>query len=174
MLSSSNNYKGRAAFALLLALVMFAGLTSCGYRLASEMPSILGDGTKTLKIKNVDHPTMHAWMPYEIRSILRDEINARHMARWVDSGPADFEIEVKVVSYTTREWMRSEIDYSMLWRAALRIEAIVYRGDDNVEIWRSGPMSYDDIVESAEERSAANDLITQLIRRIVDKMRYTF
>ena len=174
MLSSSNNYKGRAAFALLLALTLLAGLTSCGYKLASEMPSILGDGTKTLKIKSVDHPTMHAWIPYEIRSVLRDEINARHMARWVDSGPADFEIEIKVISYTAREWMRSEIDSSLLWSASLRIEAIVYRGEDNVEIWRSGPMSYNDVVENSDEKSLAGDLITQLVRRIVDRMRYTF
>ncbi len=174
MLSSSSNYKVRTSFVLLLAFSLLAGLASCGYKLASEAPSVIGDGSKTLKIKNVDHPTMHAWLPYEIRSALRDEINARHMARWVDSGPADFEIEIKVLSYTMREWMRSELDYSMLWTANLRLEAIVYRGADNVEIWRSGPMSYNDIVENPEEKGAAGDLIVQLVRRIVDKLRYTF
>ena len=157
------------------ALFLVCLLSSCaGYTLEADSPSIFGSSDKTLKIKEVDYPTLQPWLPYVIRSSLRDEINARHLATWVDSGPADFEMQIKVVSYTTNEWMSDEIDHTMLFSSSMVIEATVYDGSTNKVVWRSGPVAYSDVLEQANERLAANDLVTQIVRQTVDKMRNTF
>ncbi len=155
---------------LLLTLL----LGGCGYHLASSSPSIIGDGTKTLKIKGVDSPTLHAWLPNAIRSRLRDEIGARYLAKWVDSGSADYEIQINVLDFSTREWIRTEQDTSQVYSTSLRIEAIIYEGSTNKEIWRSGSIGYSEYSENADEKQASADIITQVVRKLADKMRNTF
>jgi hypothetical protein len=158
---------------LLAGLLCAAALTGCaGYQLAADAPNIFGEGKKTLKIKGVDYPTLQAWLPYRIRSALRDEITARHLASWVDSGPADFEIQINVLSYTSRQWMRSAQDTTLLYSNTMVLEAIVYNGSTNTEVWRSGRVSYSENLE--QSLTEADVTITQIIRQLVDKMRNTF
>ena len=161
---------------LLLTLLLPAFLlpAACGYRPGSETPSVIGDGTKTLKIKGVDYPTLEPWLPHAIRSRLRDEVNARYLAKWVDSGSADYEIQINVISYTSRQWIRTELDTTILRDSLLTIEAIVYEGNTNKEIWRSGKISYSERLEQASNKAVAGDIITQTVRMLMDKMRNTF
>lgn len=156
-------------------LLVFAVLSGgCGYHLASSSPSILGDGSKTLKVKGVDSPTLHAWLPNAIRSRLRDEIGARYLAKWVDSGTADYNIQINVADFSTREWIRTEQDTSQMYTTSLTIEAIIYDGSNNKEVWRSGHIGYSEYSEMADEKQASSDIITQVVRRLADKMRNTF
>jgi hypothetical protein len=92
----------------------------------------------------------------------------------VDSGSADYEIQVNVLSFTSREWIRTEIDTTQLFRIQLTVEAILYDGSTNREVWRSGKISYSERQEEAEERIGAADIITQTVRQLVDAMRNTF
>ncbi|MDR2489014.1 MAG: LPS assembly lipoprotein LptE [Desulfovibrio sp.] len=150
-------------------------LAACaGYQLGNEGSSVLGDGKKTLKIKGVDFPTLQPWLPYAIRSRLRDEVNARRLARWVDNGSADYEMQINVLFFTTRQWIRSELDTSLLYDSDLTIEAIIYDGSTNKEIWRSGKLSYAEQLEKSEDRAVAEDIITQTVRMLADRMRNTF
>jgi hypothetical protein len=152
---------------------LLAVLSGCaGYHLATDAPSIFGEGRKTLKIKGVDYPTLQAWLPSRIRSVLRDEVTARHLASWVDSGPADFEIQINVISYISREWMRDARDMTMLYATTLTLEGVVYSGSTNQEVWRSGRVSYTENTEQSMVDS--NTTITQTIRQLVDKMRDKF
>lgn len=167
----------RPALPVIVLLLLLVGtlLEGCaGYRLASETPSVLGDGKKTLKVKGVDYPTLHPWMPFAIRSRLRDEINARYLAQWVDSGSADYEIQINVISFTTRQWIRSELDTSLLYDSTMTIEAILYEGSTNKEVWRSGKIMYSERTEETDDKVMAGDLITQVMRMLADRMRNTF
>ena len=157
--------------AWLLAAVAISG---CGYQLASNSPSIIGDGTRTLKVKGVDSPTLHPWLPHIIRSELRNEIGARYLARWVDSGSADYEMQINVLNFSTREWIRTELDTTQLYATSLTLEAIIYDGSTNKEIWRSGPLSYSEREEHANEKAASGYIITQVIRKLADTMRKAF
>ncbi len=134
----------------------------------------MGDGSKTLKVKGVDNPTLYPWLPYSIRSALRDEIGARYLAKWVDSGSADYEIQINIISYTSREWIRTEVDTSQLYDTNLVIDAVLYEGSSNREIWRSGHISYAERTEHAEEKRISGDIITQVMRLLADKLRNTF
>ncbi len=176
MWSRTDFSKSRKSIRVFFLLAVFAvmALSGCGYRLASDTPSVLGDGSKTLKVKGIESPTLHPWLPYAIRSRLRDEIGARYLARWVDSGPADYEIQVNVINFTTSEWIRTEFDTSQLYSMQLTLEAIVYEGSGNKEIWRSGQISYSEYDERVDERAASGNIITQVIRKLADTMRQKF
>jgi hypothetical protein len=164
---------GLARPALLTGLLLLAVLWGCaGYRLAADAPSVFGQGEKTLKVKGVDYPTLHPELPYRIRSILRDEITARHLAAWVDSGPADFEIQINVISYTSRQWMRDRLDRTVLYSTTMTLQAIVYEGSTNNVVWRSGSVSYSDSIEQAQ--TDVDPIIVQTIRELVDHMRNKF
>lgn len=166
-----NTTPKRLAVLLLLCL----WLCGCaGYQLASSGSSVMGDGTKLLKVKGVDNPTLYSWLPHAIRSRLRDEIGARYLAKWVDSGQADYEIQINIISFTSREWIRSELDTAQLYDTRLTIEAILYDGSTNREVWRSGAISYDERSEEVDEKTASADIITQTVRILADKMRNTF
>jgi len=155
-------------------LLAAAALPGCGYQLATNTPSIIGDGTRTLKVKGVDSPTLHPWLPHAIRSELRNEIGARHLARWVDSGSADYEIQINVINFSTTEWVRTKFDTSQLYSTILTLEAIIYDGSTNKEIWRSGPLAYSEYEEHANEKAASGYIITQVIRKLADTMRNAF
>jgi len=157
-----------------LALLVALTFSGCGYQLASTMPSVIGDGTRTLKVKGVDSPTLHPWLPYAIRSELRNEIGARYLARWVDSGFADYEIQVNVHNFSTREWIRTEQDATQLYATSLSLEAVIYDGRTNREVWRSGHLFYSEYEAHANEQAASGHIISQIIRQLADKMRQEF
>lgn len=163
----------RTLFCLTLFLAA-AVVCGCGYRMAGDSPSVIGDGSKTLKVKGVDYPTLHPWLPHSIRSKLRDEIGARHLARWVDSGPADYAIQINVISFSTRQWVRTELDTTQLFSTSMVLEAVIYDGSTNKEVWRSGQLSYSEYEEKSDEKAASGDIITQIIRQLADAMRRTF
>lgn len=157
-------------FCLLFCLL----LSSCGYGLNSRQETVLGPGTVTMKMKGVEHPTLYPWMGQVIRSSLRDELGARKVAVWVDDGPADYSIQINVSSFTIRSYLESSQDVTVIYTGAIQLQAIVYRGSDNSEVWRSGMESYSDYYEDYSDRSAAEQLSLQAIRRLVAQMRNTF
>ncbi len=160
---------------LMCLALMLAVLSACGgYQFAPDSPSIFGDGSKTIKVKGVDYPTLQPWLPHALRSSLRDELAARHMAVWVDSGPADYEIQIKVLSFTSREWFNADTNIPAIYDNRLTLEAIVYQGDTNRVVWRSGAISYSDHEENPSEYSGSGDIITQTMRLLIDKMRNAF
>ena len=164
---------------LLCALATFWG---CGYQLGADAPSIFrsGNGTgtstklPTLKVKSIEHPTTHPWMTYDLRKRLRDEIGARHLAAWVDSGRADFEITLKVSGFYYRSHVTTRDDISQLYAADLVLEAFVYDGTTNRLVWRSGQVGYSKPYEVIEEKVVAEELATHVIRQLVDRMRQAF
>ncbi|MDR2075979.1 MAG: DUF4136 domain-containing protein [Desulfovibrio sp.] len=171
--SSRSLPAGPPRIPFLAGLLLLAILSGCaGYHLATDAPSIFGQDGKTLKMKGVDYPTLQAWLPYRIRSALRDEVTARHLASWVDSGPADFEIQVNIISYTSRQWMQDARSRTLLYSTTMTLEAIVYNGSTNKEVWRSGRVAYSENVE--QPQTEVDIVITQIIRLLVDKMRSTF
>lgn len=161
--------------AVLFGILALAG---CGYGLGAEGPSVLdtpaGGGLPTLKIKSVENPTLYPWLSYILRTELRDEIAARDLARWVDSGKADYELAIKVERFTIRSWLTNADDATMLYSAEISMYGTVYRGDSNEEVWRSGTIGYSQNYDSVQERTIAADLTRELARRFASAMRQKF
>ncbi|WP_353118673.1 LPS assembly lipoprotein LptE [Nitratidesulfovibrio sp.] len=157
---------------LLAALAVLSGCA--GYNLTSEETGIFGDGSKTLKIKSVDNPTMYPWLPYMLRSALRDEVAARSLAVWKDEGRADYEIKLRVHYFRLRGDVRDSDDRTQLYTASMAADATVYDGTTNAVLWESKLVTYYDSYDTYNEREAAERVGIELVRRLVDRMRQRF
>lgn len=153
-------------------------LAGCGYVWRGQEGSlsehsVLGAGNKTLKIKSVEQTTLYPWLSYRIRSLVRDDINARSLAVWVDDGPADYTLTIRVPSFQVRSYgvYRSR---TLLFTATIKMEFIVYDGKTNTEVWRSGVIEYSENYETANEENAMKDIITMVVRRCMDSLQQRF
>jgi hypothetical protein len=61
-----------------------------------------------------------------------------------------------------------------LYATSLSLEAIIYDGSTNREIWRSGTLSYSEYEEHVDEKAASRNIIAQVIRKLADTMRKAF
>lgn len=161
--------------AVLFGILALAG---CGYGLGTEGPSVLDTpaegGLPTLKFKSVENPTLYPWLSYVIRTELRDEIAARDIARWVDSGKADYELAITVENFVIRSWLTDTDNATTLYSASITLRGTVYRGDSNEEVWRSGTLQYSQSYDSIQERTVAADLTRELAHRFASAMRQNF
>ena len=168
----------RALPRLLFVCVLAVSLAGCGYGFGTESASVLeptAPGTlPTIKVKSVENPTLYPWLSYLVRSELRDELAARGIAQWVDSGRADYEISIKIESFQMRSWFTDSEDRTTLFSPTMTLTGIVHRGDSNAEVWRSSALSYTQSYETAQERVAAADLTRELVRRLITRMRSAF
>lgn len=165
---------GRLALLLCLLIVTIFGLNGCGYSMGGSQETVMGDASKTLMVKGVEHPTMFPWLGYVVRSELRDELGARNVATWVDSAPADYSILIKIDRFTMRSSIHDDNDVTLVFDGNMTLEAFVYRDSDNVEVWRSGIIEYFNTFETNVPEEAGEMLTKQCIRRLVSKMRNTF
>lgn len=170
-------------FICLLAMLIPVG---CGYHLASRDPSVLtklsnstatqgnGEELPTMKIKGINNPTLYVSLEHQLRAAFRDAIANRNIARWVDSGLADYELQINIISYTMTGWGYSNSGESVMYKAALIMEGIVYSGETNQEVWRSGQVSLSRTYDTDNETEAAYALAIEVVERITDRMRSVF
>lgn len=164
-----------AGLALLLCTALLGGCsyTWKGQQSAHSSNSVLGDGTKTVRIRDVEHSTLYAWMPYSVRSLLRDEINARRLASWQDSGQADYELSVRIPTFTVQAYGQSR-ETNQLFTVTMSLELQVFDGHTNEQVWRSGLISYAERYQSVNEERAIDEAIRNIMLRAVDSMQNTF
>lgn len=165
----------QVAVAFLLLCILLSG---CGYTLRGQEgsrseDSVLGNGSKTLKIKEIDQTTLFPWLPYMVRSILRDDITERGLAQWVDEGASDYTLTVKIASFQIRSYGQYQHS-SQLFTGTLNMQLILYDGRTNTEVWQSGPLYYSDNFENANEEEAIREILQMTIRRAVDRLQQKF
>ena len=159
-------------------LCIFCLLAGCGYSWRGEEASratvsVLGDGSKTLKIRNIEQSTMYTWLPYMVRSLLRDDITARGLAQWRDSGEADFGLSLRVNSFQIRSYGQNKYK-NILFTGTASMELILYDGQTNTEVWNSGALTYSDTFENANEEQAIQEILRMGVRRLVDRLQQRF
>ena len=108
-----------------------------------------------------------------IRSQIRDDINARGLAVWKDSGETDFTLTVRVPSFQIRSYGEYK-NQTLLFTATIRMEFIVFDGKTNTEVWRSGLNSYSEQYENANEEQAIRETVRMAIRRCMDNLQQRF
>ena len=167
------NTKKTAFLSLLLFVFLFL-LSGCGYNVASEEPSVLGSGEKTLKVKRIENPTLYSWLSYQMRTILHDEINYRQMAKWVDSGESDYEIEIVVTRFHLDDHGYTSSGSSVMFSASMTMQMRLYDASTNREVWNSGNVSYSRVYDTDNAQAATEELSRELILRCLDRMRFVF
>lgn len=179
-------YKPRNASLILLSCLLAAVVTGCGYQLTSREPSVLtrqynataasenGQELPSIKIKGISNPTLYISLEHQLRGAFRDAIANRNIARWQDSGVADYELQINIIKYTMDGWGYSNTGDSVMYRARLIMEAVIYSGETNQPVWNSGQVSLSRTYDTDNERDAAYALALEVVDRIVDRMRSAF
>lgn len=156
------------------ALVLCLLMGGCGYQWQGfdnpTVNSVVGDGSSTLKIGRLEQVTMYPWVPYYLRSIIRDEVNLRKLARWVDSGYADYTMDLRVPSFLMRSYASNAEDVTLLNAATVKLEIVITKGNTGEVIWRSGIISYSENYENTRESVAIREVLTQVVNRGLDRM----
>jgi len=152
-------------------------ISGCGYTLRGQTDAIpnnaiLGDGTKTVKIKSVEQVTMFSWLPYVVRSALRDGINERGIARW-SNGNTDYNINVNITNYSnTNDNNTSGASY--LYTVSLSLELVVLDGHTNKQVGTSSTVSYTNSYQHESEETAVREIARECVRRALDNLQQRF
>ncbi|WBF67496.1 LPS assembly lipoprotein LptE [Desulfovibrio subterraneus] len=173
-LPTSRNSVVGVARLLLLVLTATVLLSGCGYTLAGKEKGIFGSSKATVRMGSVENPTMYAWLPPRLRSLMRDEIHKRNLARWVDSSPSDYTMRIVINEFRLRSHMQNTDDVTLIYSASLSFEAIVYSGAKNAVVWRSGKESLSRTYDAKNEQEAGSELAQLLVQRVCDRMRHNF
>ena len=173
--------------ALLLVCILGAILQAgCGYHLASRDPSVLtrmsnstatSDGEAslpTMKVKGISNPTLYISLEHQLRAAFRDAIANRKVARWQDFGLADYELQINIIKYTMDGWGYSSSGDSVMYVASATMEIVIYSGETNQEVWRSGQIYLSRTYDTDNEQEAAYALSLEIAERLVDRMRSVF
>ena len=140
----------------------------------SRAQSVLGDGSQTIKIERVEQVTMYPWVPYYLHSIVRDEVNLRRLAKWVDDGPADYLLTITMPSFNVRSSVSNRQDVTLLSSSTVTLELVVRSGRNGSVVWRSGAVSYSDTFETVDEASAIRNGLEEALDRALDRMQQKF
>jgi len=159
--------------ACLMLLMCACGYTLRGQENSAATHSVLGNGSQTLKFLNVEQPTIQTNLTYIIRSQLRDEINARSLAIWKDSGVADLGLSVRVDNFHVWAYGQSR-SQNLLYTASINIELLLYDGRTNTITWRSGAIAYSEQYANVSEETAIRETLQSAIRRGMDRMQQEF
>ena len=171
------NWKGLAAAAL-CCIGLFVG--GCGYQTdgfstaSSRAHSVLGNGSSTIKFDKVEQITLFPWVQYYTRGVVRDEVNLRRLARWVDDGNADYLLTVNMTGFKVRSSISNRVDNTLLSTTTVALEMIVRSGKTGAVVWKSGPVTYNDKFEVVDEDSAVREGIKEVVRRALDLMQQEF
>lgn len=162
----------------LLCLMGVLLCSGCGYIWRGEPGSrsensVLGTGSSTLRIKSVEQNTLYPWLTYAIRSQIRDEVNTRKLAVWADQGDTDFTLGVRIISFQIRGYGEYQ-NQTLLFTATINMELIVFDGATNTEVWRSGAVLYSENYENINEEAAIRDVVTEGLRRGMDRLQQRF
>jgi len=162
----------------LFCLCLCLAVAACGYqwqgvhRQASS--SVLGDGSKTLRIASVEQSSIYPWVPYMLRSLAWDEITLRKLARLVDQGEADYTLEIRVPSFEIQSSIRDRDEVTLLSTATVRLELVVCHGGSGAVAWRSGVVSYSENYTEPRESTVIQEILTQALYIAMDRMQSAF
>lgn len=163
-----------AASVLLVALLSLQGCA--GYQLAADESSVFGGKQSTIRVREVDNPSLFSWVGTVVRSELRDEITNRDMATWRDDGKTDYSIAVIVDKITITGRAADTSDADRLFTTYVSLKAVVYDDNTNTIVWDSGFTSVNETYRtySGTDQQAAVIAVRKATRYIVDRMRQTF
>ena len=168
----------KMAHSLLVAAIMALPLAGCGYQWQgsenASASSVLGVGVSTVKIVGVEQSSLYPWVPYYLRSLMRDEITLRRLAKWQDDGEADYTLEMRMPSFSVSSYVSNTEDITLINAATVYLEVIVYEGGSGAVAWRSGLVGYSDHFENQREHVAIRELLREVVRRTVDRMQLRF
>ncbi|MEZ6853382.1 LPS assembly lipoprotein LptE [Halodesulfovibrio aestuarii] len=156
-----------------LCLLASLSLTGCGYSLTNNQPSILGNGSSTMRIREVKNATIYPWINQIVRSSMYDEITNRNIAIMTGSESADYSMVIDIEKFTISSRVLGTKDETLEYTVYLVFNATVY-DNKNEQVWSSGSTGRSRSYPVSDARLAGTQIANLLVQKMVDNMRNRF
>lgn len=156
-----------------LCLLASLSLTGCGYSLTNNQPSLFGNGSSTMRIREVKNSTIYPWINQIVRSSMYDEITDRNIAMMTASESSDYSMVINITKFTIDSRVLGTKEETLEYTVALTFNAEVY-DDKNEQVWTSGSTSLSRAYPVSDARLAGTQITNLLVEKLADKMRNTF
>lgn len=156
-------------------LTLFAALTltGCGYTFTNNQPSLFGDGSSTMRIREVKNSTIYPWINQVLRTSMYDEITDRDIAVMTGSEDADYSMVIDIQKFTIDSRVRGKKNETLDYTITLTFTVSVYNKNNEL-VWASERTSLARSYPTSDARLAGTQISNLLVEKIVDKMRNTF
>ena len=164
------------------ALLSILNLSACGYKIQGQEESrytyktatILGDGSKSLRIDEVEQATLYPWLPFYVMQKVRDEINLRNIAEYSSSLDADYYAKIEILSFDVTAFDEDYYKTASLTSADVRLNIDIFETNTNSKVWSSGTVAYSETYERIKSEQALREILQEAIKLAFDRIQYSF
>ncbi|MCT4536169.1 hypothetical protein [Halodesulfovibrio sp.] len=157
----------------LICLLATLALSGCGYTFTNNQPSLFGDGSSTMRIREVKNSTIYPWITQVVRTAMYDEITDRNLAVMTASDKADYSMVIDVEKFTINSRIKGTKDETLEYTVTIIFSTSVY-SKANKLVWTSDKTTLSRSYPVSDERTAGVEIINLLVEKMADKMRNTF
>lgn len=148
------------------------GLAGCGYGF-NYGDTVLPKDSNTLAIAEVVNPTTYSWLEHRLRSVVRDEVIRKGVAKWTSVEDAEYLLYLNIEKYTRQTAVSGAKDQTLQSTASIFVEGVIRSADEREIIWRSGLIGKGWRFEKGHDK--ADNIVTDLVaRELVNKLRTVF
>jgi outer membrane lipopolysaccharide assembly protein LptE/RlpB len=164
--------------AVLLALLLLAASSACGYHFSGLSPVSMPHGITRLHLQRVDDPTTQSWLEPRLRTVLREEFTRRGGVEWVPAGQAQGLLHVEILSYSSATKLENVRERTVKSQVVLKLRARIVRAGQGTELWRSGLVqateSFTGPEDSSQSRQAGERAVELGAERLADELGQNF
>ncbi|MCG8530799.1 MAG: LPS assembly lipoprotein LptE [Desulfovibrionales bacterium] len=160
--------------ATLICLLAALLLSGCGYTTTNSQPSLFGNGTSTMHIREVKNATIYPWLNQSLRTAMYDEITNRHIAVMSGSSSADYAMVLDIKKFSIRSRVLGTKDETLSYTVSLTFVADVYDNATKELVWTSNDATISRAYSTNDERTTGDEITALLAQKLADKMRNTF
>lgn len=157
------------------ALALICLLTSCGYQLSAQAPTVLPQNATRLFLAEVTEPTTETWLAPMLRNSLRDELTRRGNVTWVGRDEAQTSVVMQVLQYSSSDSVKGRDDVTITSRASIQLQVSFFSTKTGAQIWTSGLVSASESYRGAtNKRLATQNVVDLAMRMVADRLAQNF
>jgi hypothetical protein len=157
-----------------LAALLLLTSGCAGYRLGSDAPSVLPPDRRTLAISSVKNPTLRFRLEYRLRSLLRDELTNRNMAKWTEPDKAASLMSLVIHRFIVTSAVTDEEDKTTKYRVEFRLTAQIRDRESHAIFWESGEVVASESFQTADRGTAEQQALELAVRELADRMGFAY
>lgn len=154
-----------------ILMLILLSVIGCGYRFSAYAPITLPHGVTKIYIRNVNNPTLEAWLDPYLRSRFRDEFTRRARVHWVSPDQAQAYVNLTIFSYSADTDLAGARGQALTGRVQVILEAEFRNREDDSLLWSSGQVSGAEIFEAGTSEIVAGErAVEEAIRKVADSL----
>ncbi len=154
-----------------LLIALSINLSACGYEIlglhddtiqSSEI-SLIEEGA-TISIGEIKQASVEMEIPFQVATIVRDEVNLRRIGTWANAGIGDYLINVNIPSFRIANFEDNNYEEVLISSIDISLILTIINAKTNETVWDSGVIFYSENYESPREDTAIHEVLVDTIQ----------